>query len=351
MKHAMIAGFFLLSITCPVSAQVTDFEGLSLLDELETLNARFSKIQFLHHVHPKGQWMVSHKYMVMNMSGNRNGTDQIATDAVLDQYMVAPTDMTMQMHMLHFMYGVTDDFTLMAMIPYWILSMDHQTRMGMPFTAEASGLADIKLTAQQALFNLNEKHRFVAKGTVSLPTGSIDQKGITPMSQGQQVSLPYPMQLGSGSFDVAPTLSYFGYGGNWAWSAHTTGVFRLNENENNYRLGNQFTVSAEALYTRSDWLIPGIRVDGYTWGDVRGRNPKLMPMPNGMFMVPTADPNLRSGERIDMTFNLTLHIPRGFLEGVAFALEFSKPVYQHLEGPQLETDYAFSTYLEWSWYF
>jgi len=350
-KRAIVAGIFLLSLSCPVFAQFADFEGISFEEELDALSTRFRKIQFLHHMHPKGQWMVSYKFMQMNMDGNRDGTRSITTDEVLEQFRVAPISMTMDMHMLHFMYGVTDDFTLMAMLPFWSLSMDHQTRMGMLFTAESSGLADIKLTAQYALFNPSEKHRFVVKGTVSLPTGSTEQKGVTPMSNGQAVSLPYPMQLGSGSFGLVPSFSYLGYGGDWAWSAHTTGFFRLNDNSYDYRLGDQFQVSAEVLYTRSNWLIPAVRIAGYTWGNIEGSNPNLPTMPNGMFMVPTADPDLRGGQRLDLTFNLTVHVPGSLLEGTSFSLEFTRPVYQNLEGPQLETDYAFSTYLEWSWYF
>ncbi len=349
-KRAIVTGLFLLCFACPVFAQVADMER-SLLEELEALNTRFSKIQFVHHVHPKGQWMVSYKYMKMNMDGNRDGTRSIPTEEVLERFMVAPTRMTMDMHMLMVMYGVTDDFTLMAMIPYWSITMDHQTRMGMEFTAESSGLADIKVTGQYALFNLNDRHRFIVRGTVNVPTGSTEQKGITPMSKGQPVTLPYPMQLGSGSFDVLPSFGYFGYGGDWAWSAQTTGIFRLHENSHDYRLGDQSKVSAEVLYTRSNWLIPAVRIDGYTWGDVRGSNPELPTMPNGMFMVPTADPGLRGGKRIDLSLNLTLHVPRGLLEGTALSLEFTRPVYQNLEGPQLETDYGFSSYLEWSWYF
>ena len=91
-KRAIVTGLFLLCFACPVFAQVADMER-SLLEELDALNTRFSKIQFVHHVHPKGQWMVSYKYMKMNMDGNRDGTSRLSTEEVLERFMVATRDL------------------------------------------------------------------------------------------------------------------------------------------------------------------------------------------------------------------------------------------------------------------
>ena len=55
--------------------------------------------------------------------------------------------------------------------------------------------------------------------------------------------------------------------------------------------------------------------------------------------VPTARADLRHGERIDMIAGVNFIVPGGALTGNRLALEFSMPVYQKLDGPQLETDY------------
>ena len=57
-------------------------------------------------------------------------------------------------------------------------------------------------------------------------------------------------------------------------------------------------------------------------------------MAQAIKLVPTVDPNLRAGERIDVALGLNwLHV-----SGYRFALEYQKPIWQDLDGPQLETD-------------
>ncbi len=41
--------------------------------------------------------------------------------------------------------------------------------------------------------------------TLYFPTGSIDERGATPM--GPNMQLPYPMQLGSGTYDLEPSFT------------------------------------------------------------------------------------------------------------------------------------------------
>jgi len=77
------------------------------------------------HVHEQGEWMAEYKYMNMYMDDNRSGDDTL-TDAdsialggtftgvhpMGTNRGATPTQMTMEMHMVHLMYGLTDDITL-----------------------------------------------------------------------------------------------------------------------------------------------------------------------------------------------------------------------------------------------
>jgi hypothetical protein len=57
-------------------------------------------------------------------------------------------------------------------------------------------------------------------------------------------------------------------------------------------------------------------------------------MAQSIKLVPTVDPDLRAGERIDLALGLNwLHA-----SGHRLALEYQKPIWQDLDGPQLETD-------------
>jgi hypothetical protein len=62
------------------------------------------------HVHKKGRIMLSYRYMRMEMDGNRSGSDDISTADVLNRFMVAPTNMTMEMHMFGIMYGLVRSY-------------------------------------------------------------------------------------------------------------------------------------------------------------------------------------------------------------------------------------------------
>jgi len=80
------------------------------------------------HMHGKGEWMFSYRYMHMNMEDLKNGSDDATFDQALENYMVTPTSMPMNMHMLGAMYAPSDKITLMAMVNYTSMTMDHITR-------------------------------------------------------------------------------------------------------------------------------------------------------------------------------------------------------------------------------
>ena len=148
------------------------------------------------HRHEQGEWMFSYRYMYMDMSGSRDGTDTISPDETVTTVAnpfanppmmpptlrVVPTDMPMQMHMVGGMYGLTDRVTLMAMGMYQTKEMDHityqgpmgTTRLG-GFTTETSGVGDTTVGAIIGLDDGTKPHQQVNLGlALSLPTGSID---------------------------------------------------------------------------------------------------------------------------------------------------------------------------------
>ena len=55
-------------------------------------------------------------------------------------------------------------------------------------------------------------------------------------------------------------------------------------------------------------------------------------------LVPTIFPDLRSGTRVDLGVGANVMAPHGALDGFRVAAEVAVPVYQSLDGPQLETD-------------
>jgi len=83
------------------------------------------------------------------------------------------------------------------------------------------------------------------------------------------------------------------------------------------------------------WVSISARAAGSVWADYEGADPALNPM-----AIPTADPELRGGEQVDLAPGLNFVVPLGPLGEHRVAIEALLPVYRSLDGPQLETDWS-----------
>jgi hypothetical protein len=306
-----------------------DLNSLSL-DELLSINLSRTGLMDVPHFHAKGDWMVSYKYHRMEMKDILNGTESLSTSDVLGSYMVSPVAMTMNMHMIGFMYGVSEKLNLMGMLNHMDVSMDAVNRMSMPFTTGSNKFGDTKASALYKIAGDYNSQFFTTFG-VSLPTGDINVRGDTPMGQNQR--LPYPMQLGSGTVDPHLALTYIQLNDNASYGINVNSVMRFYDNANEYRLGNRYNLSAWYSRVLSSALTVFARADGKTWGDIQGADPELNPM-----MAPTADPDLRGGSSAAWGTGVNFSLGTGALDGVKISLQYTMPFYQDLDGPQLETD-------------
>ncbi len=294
------------------------------------------------HTHPANEIMFSYRYMTMFMEGNRNGTDRInKRDVFADGYMVSPTSMTMDMHMLGAMYSVTDDLTIMAMVPCLKKSMNHVTKMGAKFTTKSQGVGDIRLSGLFKLFEQNGHHVHINAG-LGIPTGKIDEKDDTPA--GSNKKLPYPMQLGSGTCDLLPGLTYLYQSGQYSLGVQGVGTLRLGRNSEDYSLGDRFELSVWGQKKLTDCLSTSLRVNSQMWGKINGDDDDLAPA-----MVPTANTTNSGGEQIDLLVGLSLNPVEGWAKGHRLAVEFGVPVYQSLNGPGLETDWLLAVGWQYAW--
>ena len=240
----------------------------------------------------------------------------------------------------------------MGLLPYKVISMDHMVSptpppplagiAGSPFTTESDGVGDLKLSSLIKLYN-HERHSFHLNVGFSLPWGSISETDVVPTpGVGFATGLmPYPMQLGSGTVDFLPGLTYLGQTEDWSWGAQVMGTVRLGRNSKNYSLGDSIESSTWIARRLNDTFSGSFRLKTSAWGNIDGADPRLgtLPIPVG-FGVPTADPGLRSGSRVDALLGANAYIRKGFLKGHRFAVEGGLPVYQYLRGPQLQTEWT-----------
>lgn len=301
------------------------------------------------HTHAKGEFMVSYRFMHMTMKDNLVNADDITSDEIATTIAnrfssidgqpptlrVVPTEMTMDMHMLGVMYAPSDRLTLMGMVNFLTFHMDHTTYQGGmgtnvlgEFTTQSSGLGDISLTA---LFKFNDY--FQANLGVSVPTGSIEEEDqiLTPMNMEPTVRLPYPMQLGSGTWDLLPGVVYFQKAENLSWGAQIRGTIRLGENDNEFSYGNRFLTTAWGAYRLARWISSSLRLGFSGINGIDGLDPGIVAP------VQTANPDFHGGHLLDGHLGINLIGPSGFLMDQRLAIEVGIPFWQSLHGPQLQT--------------
>ena len=301
------------------------------------------------HMHKVGEYMVSLRHMDMSMKGNLNGRDDIADSAILDianthatpaQLRVVPRKMDMKMTMLGAMYAPSDTVTLMLMAMHIENTMTLKTYHAMnktllgSFKSRSEGAGD---TMVGALIHGGE----TATGKwhyglgLSLPTGSIKQTGtvLTPMNMtASGKRLPYPMQLGSGSYDLKPSITYNGDWGRWRIGGQAGAVVRLNDNSADYRLSDKAEMQGWAMRRFTDWLSGSVRLDVSHQGKIDGQDPNIT------LPVQTAQTHFSGGTFANLSLGLNLIGQSGVLANHRLAVEWVRPVHQDVHGVQMERE-------------
>ena len=298
----------------------------------------------IYHTHPD-MWMFSYKYMHMKMEDLRAGTSDVGLDRVgfmrgkSYEYMMIPTSMTMDMHMVMAMYGITDRFTVMGMLNYQRNEMEMLMDMGpmMPIMREPAmrteGLGDTEL---RALFKFGQC--LVGSLGLSLPTGDIKQDC---EMMGMDFRAPYDMQLGSGSYDLKPAVTYSDLSADaqWNWGGQVMYTWHTADNENDYRLGD--TVKANGWIQRAfGQAAAWLRASYNHTESIHGRDAeiqKLLSSGDGdmaMMSAPTpdADPSNYGGQRVDGAVGASCR-----MGPCSVGVEGGVPLYQDLNGLQMKT--------------
>ncbi|MCF2948550.1 transporter [Paraglaciecola aquimarina] len=302
------------------------------------------------HTHSKGEFMLSYRMMSMEMSGNIQGSDSISNDSiattVANPYAnppmspptvrVVPQDMSTQMHMFGFMYAPTDDITLMAMINYLDKDMTlttYQGGMGTNvlgnFDTASSGLADSKLAMLYRLFD-SSNHKLHANIGWIIPTGSEEETAevLTPMNMRMTMRLPYGMQLSSGSHQGELGLTYNGFAHNISWGAQALYTSTLNENDQDYEVGDKLQLTAWSAYAVSDSLSTSARLKYTHTGDISGADMMIMAP------VTTANPANYGGDMLELAIGVNTVVAGQH----RLAFEYQIPLSQDANGVQMEMD-------------
>ena len=353
-------------VTCGANMTFTMPEGSQFL-----YNPIFGGTDNMYHTHPEGMWMFNTRVMHMEMDGLQAGTTPIAASqvgpavfpgspfpSVKYPYMMVPTKMSMDMAMSMLMYGVTDKLTIMAMMNYKATNMNMLMDMGnFPGTTQlhdvlnytspmaTSGVSDTELDAMYKLYDDRKLGSLVGTLGVSIPTGSTTQ---TIAMMGYTFRAPYDMQLGSGTVDLKPALTYNWMSDNVGWNlgATVSGIIHTDTN-NGWAYGNSVKLSTWVQHDfKNDFtqLVPIVawyRMTFTDTGRIRGQDPQISclntecwAIPYATASMPDADPHNYGGQIIN-AFVGAYYRYNNFNIG----LEGGLPLYQNLNGLQMKNSW------------
>lgn len=335
-----------------------------------------------HHYHGTGNFMFKYHFTRMTMKGLRDGSKKISTDQALADpysYPMVPTTMDMNMHMFEGMYGMSDSLAFMAMMHYMSTSMKmaSTTSPGLPLeysTMSAKGLGDTTLTLMYRATD-----QLMTNFGVGIPTGAINVAGNMTMGGSTiRTRLPYDMQLGSGTFDLKPSVTYALRNGPWGFGAQGEYTLRTGLNEYGYKFGNRRDAQVWLSWAMNQNTEFSTRMEVATWGHIKGSDPVITPTPASTTTgttAGTADPHADHNMGGTTTTGATTttdhkgHVGpsnypmntgglrlTGFVGmsgksnsgNFGFSVEAGLPLYQRLEGVQMPTTAIVSSSISFS---
>ena len=326
----------IILLSGPLMAQELENEFIDKdIEKLMSLDVFFTTV-ISTHIHKAGNWMFGFSQGYKEMGGLRTGTNNIGPGDVLrpvGTYMVTPLDMSMYMSMFHVMYALSDKTTLMLIGNYSKKNMNLRNMAGMNFSTQSKGFGDVVLNVNHVL-NENDNGRFLAGLGLSLPVGSINQKDNTPLGF---VLLSYPMQMGSGSYDLQPQVIYERQDSTktWLFTTQFKAIVRMNNNSHKYRLGNIEQLNVWLTKSLNDHFATSVRLFGEHKGRISGRDSNINPM-----ISPVGDPSAQEKTTGSVFIAANAYISEGKFKGNNFIVEIGKPFYQKFSGIQLKTKWV-----------
>jgi hypothetical protein len=285
-----------------------------------------------------GTVLVSYRMQVQEFHDVFSGTHRVGNADVLSAFAFSPTRASIQKHIIQMEYAPTDDLTLMAYLPFYQNSIDFVDATGAATRTSFTNPGDIPVSLMYVLKRWNRQQIHLNFG-MSIPFGFLDSQ--TDIPTPTSPNLTYALRTSSGSWEMLPGLTYRGQSDNWTWGLQSIEDVRMGRNRLSYTLGNVYDVTGWASRRWTERFATSARLDSRVWGSIRGADPRL-----NQGLSPMNRPDLQRGERVDLLFGLNYYGLDRILPGQRVSVEAGAPVYQHLRGPQLGTNWLLN--FNWS---
>lgn len=283
------------------------------------------------HFPQAGEWRFSYRTMRTQRNGLVDGSADLTPQGELATgFTSVPTSHVREEHLFSLDYGIDERWGLSLALPWISNDMDFLAANGESFSSRTIGLGDLRATGMCSILTHADQRLHVNLG-FSLPSGSHDETDTN--SLGETVKLPYALQPGSGTVDVSPGISYSRLYEGTSWGAQLQTLLRVGDNSDGYTLGNTAMFTSWVARRFREDLSGSLRVAYNHWQSIDGQDDSLDPAQN-----PANDPGAHGGDRVDILAGVNYTYPGGHV----FSAELGSPLFQDLNGPQLETDVIYS---------
>lgn len=339
--------FLLIAVTSQSFAQSTPSEFAEMsLQELFEQSIHENDVD-ASEVSP---WILTYHYKAAEFEGYVDGTTDLSFDEVLwngpgeprtnKNFPVLPTVINQTAQLIGLAYQYDPNCRFNISIPYIEQKTDHISIVSNYdfFIIETKGVGDVSVSTS---YNWTDEHsgNWIMSVGVSLPTGSIDEVGDTPRAPGDQ-QLPYTMQLGSGTYDFPIEVSYHNSGLH-NFSLGLSANIRTGKNDRNYRLGNNINFTSRYKINLSESIQTSAGLTFQYSDSIHGRDSDLIVSSPFPYPAGITNPNLYGGKKINLKLGLTWKIA----DDIRLNIEFGKPLYQNLNGPQPKEKWRSATYI------
>ena len=221
----------------------------------------------------------------------------------------------------------------MLMLPS--LTMDHLRgdafgpNRGTPFTTHNSGFGDTTFGVLLRLFSDCDQD-LILNLAGSIPTGDIYRETTIPTNGAVSQALPYPMRLGSGTFNARPGITYKRFFDSCSYGLQFQTDIPIGRNYRGYSVSDEYRFNTWASVLVTDSISLSLRAEHLWRSSFDGADPATPDL-----VISTNVESFRGGYWMNLGVGA-----QAIVNGQYLNFEVVPTVFQDLNGIQLETDYT-----------
>jgi hypothetical protein len=271
------------------------------------------------------------------LRGDRDASPGFVRNHSFLDYDETPRALDVTVHTVEVAYAPHPRTTLVLQVPFLVKDLETIGVGGDRRRDQTEGVGDVTLGLVVPFIRKRRESSHVHIA-FDVPNGSIRKQD----RNGQR--LPYDNQIGNGTSDFEWGWTYRGERDWISWGGQAVGRHPLGRNGLKYAEGSRFEASIWSGVRLIDGLSASLRAGWEKQNNINGPGDRqFLPITN-----PARNGKARGGTRFLVGPGLAWDLP-GVLRGQRLAIEMAIPVYQNLDGPQLEQDWSLTTGWQWAY--